>query len=272
MRGRSGLRYNLAMEEERLAGGRTVGAVRIGDAVHRPAQPWTPAVHAVLRHLEAVGFDGAPRVLGTDGQGREVLTHLVGETTGEALPWPAWVFSDTALVRVGKWARRLHDATESFVPPPGVRWLAGQTWRPGLIVGHHDAAPWNAVWRDGDLVGFFDWDTAGPSSREFDLAFMVLTWVPLHARQLVERTGFTAFEDRSRRLHLLLDAYGYDGDRSAFADVVPARARTNADVIDRLAGGGDPVYAALLPVAADLRQAALEVEALPASFWTRGSP
>ncbi|OPF81343.1 hypothetical protein VT50_0209705 [Streptomyces antioxidans] len=208
------------MEEERLAGGRSAGAVRIGDAVHRPAQPWTPAVHAVLRHLEAVGFDGAPRVLGTDGRGREVLTHLAGDTTGEAFPWPAWVFSDTALVSVGKWARRLHDATESFVPPSGVRWLAGETWRPGLIVGHHDAAPWNAVWRDADLVGFFDWDTAGPSSREF-------------------------------------------------ADVVPARARSNADVIDRLAGGGDPVYAGLLPVAAYLRQAALEVEALPASFWTR---
>ncbi|MBT2382458.1 phosphotransferase [Streptomyces sp. ISL-11] len=256
------------MEEQRLPGGRTVGAVRIGNAVHRPVQPWTSAVHAVLRHLEAVEFGGAPRALGMDGQRREVLTHLVGETVGEDLPWPAWVYSDTALVGVGRWARRLHDATESFVPPPGARWLAGQTWRPGLVIGHHDAAPWNAVWHEGELVGFFDWDTAGPSSREFDLAFMALAWVPLHARRLAERTGFTAFEDRCRRLHLLLDAYGYDGDRSAFGNVVAARARTNADVIGRMAAGGDPVYAALEPVAADLRQAAIEVEALPAPFWS----
>lgn len=255
------------MDEERLPGGRTVGAVRIGDAVHRAAQPWTPAVHAVLRHLEAVGFDGAPRVLGTDERGREILTHLAGETAGEELPWPGWVYSDAALVSVGRWARRLHDATETFVPPPGARWLAGQTWRPGLVIGHHDAAPWNAVWRDGELAGFFDWDTAGPSSREFDLAFTALTWVPLHARRFAERTGFTDFDDRARRLHLFLDAYGYDGDRSAFGAVVARRARTNADVIDKMAAGGDPVYTALLPVAADLRQAALEAEALPEAFW-----
>ncbi|MGP3966371.1 hypothetical protein [Streptomyces sp. 6N223] len=50
-----------------------------------------------------------------------------------------------------------------------------------------------------------------------------------------------------------------------------ARARANADVIDRMASDGDPVYTALLPVAADLRQAALEVEALPASFWAPAS-
>ena len=46
--------------------------------------------------------------------------------------------------------------------PANVSWFAGQTWRPGLVMGHHDVAPWNAVWRDGMLVGFIDWDTAGP--------------------------------------------------------------------------------------------------------------
>ncbi|MFK8847754.1 phosphotransferase [Streptomyces sp. Ac-502] len=221
----------------------------------------------MLHHLEEAGFDGAPRVVGMDGQGREVLTLLEGETAGEDLPWPAWVYSDTALVSVGRWARRLHDTTETFVPPPGVHWLAGQTWRPGLVIGHHDAAPWNAVWREGEVAGFFDWDTAGPSSREFDLAYMALTWVPLHARRLAERTGYTAFDDRSRRLHLLLDAYGYDGDRSAFGTVVAARARTNAHVIGRMAAAGDSVYVALGPIADDLRQAAHEVEALPVCFW-----
>ncbi|MFG3258699.1 phosphotransferase [Streptomyces sp. NPDC048172] len=257
------------MTEERLPGGRTVGAVRIGDTVHRPVQPWTPTVHAVLRHLESVGFTGAPRVLGLDGEGREILTYLAGESAGEDLPWPAWVYSDAALADVGTWARRLHDATESFVPPPDARWLAGVTWRPGLVVGHHDAAPWNAVWREDGLAGFFDWDSAGPSSREVDLAFMALTWVPLQARGLAERTGFTAFEDRSRRLHLLLDSYGYEGDRTAFGTAVTARARMHADVVDRLAAAGEPGYTRPGPIAADLRRAADEVEALPASFWSR---
>ncbi|UNO43600.1 phosphotransferase [Streptomyces sp. MST-110588] len=224
-------------------------------------------MHAVLRHLEAAGLQGAPRVLGVDSQGREVLTYLDGETAGEDLPWPAWVYSQTALEDVGRWARTLHDATQSFTPPPDARWLAGQAWRPGLIIGHHDAAPWNAVWRDGHLAGFFDWDTAGPQTREFDLAFIALTWVPLHTRGFAERTGFTAFTDRSRRLHRLLDAYGYAGDRTAFGTVVATRARTNAEVIHQMAADGNPAYTALEPIATELAQAAHEIDRLPASFW-----
>lgn len=256
-------------EGERLPGGRHVGAVRIGDAVHRPANVWTPAVHSVLRHLEAAGFEGAPRVLGHDEQGREVLTFLHGDTIGEQQPWPAWAHTDEALRQAGAWLRRLHDATAGFVPSPDAVWFSGRGWKPGLIIGHHDASPYNAVWRDGSLAGFVDWDTAGPSTRDLDLAFTALTWVPLHARRVVERQGFTAFDDRSRRLHLLLDAYGYEGDRTAFGAAVSARAQLNADVIRRIAGGGEPALAALLPIAADLEQAVVEIEMLPAGFWRR---
>jgi hypothetical protein len=258
------------VEEQRLPGGRHVGGVRIGDTVHRPANVWTPAVHAVLRHLEAVGFDGAPRVLGFDEKGREVLTFLHGDTIGERHPWPAWAHSDGALQQAGAWMRRLHDATADFVPPEDAAWFSGRPWRPGLIIGHHDASPYNAVWRDDALAGFVDWDTAGPSSRELDLAYTALTWVPLHARRVVEAQGFTAFDDRSRRLHLLLDAYGYNGDRTAFGAAVAARARLNADAIRRIADA-EPRYAALLPFAADLDQAATEVDDLPASFWNKAT-
>ena len=61
-----------------MPGGRTAGAIRSGDTVVRPGGSWTPAVHAVLRHLEAVGFDGAPRVVGYDTRGREVVTYRAG--------------------------------------------------------------------------------------------------------------------------------------------------------------------------------------------------
>ncbi|MFB4295891.1 phosphotransferase [Actinomadura sp. NTSP31] len=251
------------MEEQRLPGGRHVGGVRIGDTVHRPANRWTSTVHAVLRHLEAAGFEGAPRVLGFDERGREVLTFLHGDTIGERHPWPAWPHSDQALRQSAAWMRRLHDATASFVPPDDATWFAG-TWRPGLVIGHHDASPYNAVWNDGGLVGFVDWDTAAPSSREFDLAHLMLTWVPLHARHVAEFQGFTAFEDRSRRLHVLLDAYGYDGDRSALAEVVIGRALRQASIIRQLVEGGQT---ALRPFAEGLEQAAAEVRTLPPSFW-----
>jgi hypothetical protein len=136
---------------ELLVGGRTSpGVVRIWNTVHRPVRRSTTTVHAVLRHLEQAGFTGAPRVLGFDDAGREVLTYLEGETAGEA-PWPAWMSSDEALVQVGSWLRRLHDTTVGFVPPEDAVWFAGRPWRPGLVIGHHDAAPYNAVWQRGRL-------------------------------------------------------------------------------------------------------------------------
>ena len=249
------------MSEVRLPGGRTTGAVRIGDVVHKPAAPWTPSVHEVLRHLEKHGFTGAPRALGVDEQGREMLTYLPGETIGDRLRWPAWVYTDATLVQVGRWLREVHDLTASFEPPAGARFFTGTTMRPGWIVGHQDAAPYNAV-MDGDrLVGFVDWDIASPSPREFDIAFSAILWVPLASASPIDADG-------RRRFHLLLDSYGYEGDRHAFATVIPERARRQAGVIRDMADKGDPASVALLPIAGTLSKAAADVEALPEDFWT----
>jgi len=104
------------MTERRLPGGRSFGALRVGGEVRRPAQPWTATVHSVLRHLEDVGFDGAPRARGFDDQGRERLTFLPGQTLGETWPWPDRLRSDDALGQVGAWLGRLHDATAALRP------------------------------------------------------------------------------------------------------------------------------------------------------------
>src|SRR6266496_4043744 len=132
------------MTERRLPGGRSFGAVRAGDEVRRPAQPWTATVHSVLRHLEDVGFDGAPRARGFDDQGRERLTFLPGQTLGETRPWPDWLRCDDALRQVGAWLRRLHDATAAFRPAADAVWFTGRPWQPGLVIAHLDAAPWPA--------------------------------------------------------------------------------------------------------------------------------
>jgi hypothetical protein len=47
--------------------------------------------------------------------------------------------------------RRIHDATADFIPPKDERWFTGRTMRPGWVVGHQDAAPYNAV-MDGDRL------------------------------------------------------------------------------------------------------------------------
>jgi hypothetical protein len=267
------------MSEVTLPGGYSTGAVLIGDVVHKPASPWTPTVHGLLRHLEDAGFDGAPRALGFDDQGREMLTYLPGDTVGVRSPWPAWVYLDSTLIQVGRWLRRVHDATVSFVPPADERWFIGGAVQPGLIVGHQDAAPYNAVMDGGRLVGFCDWDIAGPSSREFDLALSALWWVPLcppsaapwwvpiYPPSAVEQLGFHDFDDRYRRLHLLLDAYGYDADRRGFGAVIVQRGRRQAAAIRQMADNEDPGATRVLFVADYLETAASVVEALPDEFW-----
>jgi aminoglycoside phosphotransferase (APT) family kinase protein len=179
------------------------------------------------------------------------------------------VFAESTLTQVGRWLRRLHDATAGFQPPPDEQWFIGGVVRPGLIVGHQDAAPYNAV-MDGDrLVGFCDWDIAGPSSREFDLALSALWWVPFCPPGEVERLGFHDVEGRSRRLHLLLDAYGYDADRHEFRTVIAERARRQAAAIRQMADSGNRAATQLLFVAGYFEWAASHVEALPNEFWTR---
>ena len=46
---------------------------------------------ALLDHLERVGFSGAPRYLGSDERGREVLSYIPGEAP--IVPYPAWAFT-----------------------------------------------------------------------------------------------------------------------------------------------------------------------------------
>ena len=65
-----------------LPGGRmTSGIVWRGDRLLRPMGPWSPAAHEYLSHLDAAGFEGSPRVLGTEGD-REVLTFIDGTSLG----------------------------------------------------------------------------------------------------------------------------------------------------------------------------------------------
>src|SRR3954462_546940 len=81
---------------------------RVGDTVRRPRRPTSAATWALLEHLERVGFDGAPRFLGVDDRGREMLSFMPGAAAIE--PHEDWVFSDEALVTVAELLRRYHDA------------------------------------------------------------------------------------------------------------------------------------------------------------------
>src|SRR5690242_3457711 len=93
--------------------------VRVGDTVRRPVRSTSAATHALLRHLAAVGFEGAPRFLGVDSRGREVLSYLPG--TPVVPPYPDWALTDEALVSVAHLLRAYHQAAAAFDPTPH-RW------------------------------------------------------------------------------------------------------------------------------------------------------
>jgi hypothetical protein len=234
---------------ERLPGGNTGGASLVDGTVRRNAGPWTQTVHCLLRHLELSDFQRAPRPLGYDGAGREILSYLPGDTVGDRRPWPSWTHSDGAIKEIGTWLRDYHGVVASFVPPPDACWrLDRHEWRPGDIIGHNDAAPYNAVWDLGSdsLVGIIDWDFAAPCEPIYDLAFVASAWVPLHSRRTAVEEGFTDFEDRGRRLRLLLDAYGFESTIQVLFDAVRERLVDHIDGVRVLAASGDPHFVKLV--------------------------
>ncbi len=76
----------------------------------RPAGPWTPSIHSLLRHVKNSGFGSLPSVIGSgiDEEGREMLSYIEGEFVHPG-PW-----SDEAIAEVGRMLRRLHDASEHY--------------------------------------------------------------------------------------------------------------------------------------------------------------
>lgn len=214
-----------------LLGGNTTVVVRVGDTVRRVMRPGRHAVHQLLHHLEEVGFDGAPRFLGIDERGREVLSFLPGDVAGPDHPWDERFWRDASLVAFGRFLRRYHGAVDGLTPP-------------GTVWCHNDAAPYNIVLQGTTLVGLIDRDLAAPGPPEWDLAFAAWQWVPLHNRDLTARLGAPPASERERRLELLLDAYGLD-DRTAFMDTIRARIASSLHGIMTNAEAGDPVFVRL---------------------------
>ncbi|MEW9551227.1 phosphotransferase [Nonomuraea sp. NPDC050783] len=211
----------------------TDGVVRVGDTVRRPVSTSTPAVHALLRHLEAVGFDGAPRVIGMDGLGRQVLSFLPG-STGVRLE----SVRDEALGRLGGLLREYHDATLGF-PLRMEGWEGGSNEdRAPEVVGHCDLSPGNVVFRAGVPYGLIDFDLARPTTRLFDVVTTLRHWAPL--ADPVDRHPLLRNVDVGGRVRSFCDAYGVTArERRLLVEVARVRFQRSYEVMrSRAALGG----------------------------------
>lgn len=218
--------------EEPLAGGNSTTVVRRGDTVRRTAGPWTPTVQALLRHLRAQGVAEVPEPLGTDEQGREVLSFLPGDVGN--YPLPPWVWDESVLRDAGALLRRVHDASVGFLDTGAAALVpdappAAPTWQtaphePAEVVCHNDVAPYNLVFRDGAVVGLIDFDAASPGPRIWDLAYLGYRLAPLVADAgESEGSDVVGRLDPLARLDALVRAYGMPYSRREVLTVVVAR-------------------------------------------------
>jgi 8-oxo-dGTP diphosphatase len=211
------------LDGERLPGGNVGGAVRIGRTVRRATGPWTPAVHALLAHLARRRLPHIPDVLGTDERGREVLTYL----PGCVVDVDAGLLTEAQLASTVRWTRTLHDAAEDFEHEGPWRFFGVDD--PELVT-HNDIAPYNTCFAGDRLVGVFDWDLAGPSTRLLELAHLAWNGVPLY-RTLDPLVA-------AERLQVIADAYAGPSAREIL-HAVPVRAQLAIDGIRTAIAVGD---------------------------------
>jgi serine/threonine protein kinase len=172
------------LQEVPLTGGLTnKDIVRIGDSVHRPPRPNSEFVQAFLAYLHERGFTCAPKPLGIDEKGREVLSFIEGD-----VPSDLGMYDDNGLVTAAKLIRAYHDASSGFVP--------------GLeVICHNDLSPCNFIFREGKPVAIIDFDAAAPGSRLMDLGYAAWLWLNLGDEDIEAN-------EQQRRLNLFLSAYG----------------------------------------------------------------
>jgi hypothetical protein len=169
----------------------TDGVVRVGDTVRRPTRYATQLMRDVLVHLERAGFDAAPRWLGFDETGRDVLSWIDGETLTERGQMHPYIgdppgrltFSDQQIAAVMHLLRRYHDAFGDDV------------------ICHGDFGPWNIVWRNGLPFAVIDFDNAYRGDVADDVAYALRMFISY---------GFAraAPAELVRRTRAALRAYG----------------------------------------------------------------
>lgn len=168
-----------------LTGGRmTPGVVRVGATVRRPRDV---VGSARLSRLTALGFRHAPRPLGVDAAGRDVLRHVPGVTSEHPSER-----DEAAYGEIGRILAELHALAR------GTPLAAG-----GDDLVHGDPGPFNTVLVRGLPVALIDWGQAHGGDPLEDVGYAAWTWC-LHPEQPEHAVPIA---DQASRLARLVDGY-----------------------------------------------------------------
>jgi aminoglycoside phosphotransferase (APT) family kinase protein len=208
--------------------------VVVDGSVRRRRSWWTPSVHDLLSHLADRGFTASPRPLGFDGENREMLSFIEGESGRSA---GRRISRLDALANFACLLRRYHDAVRDYVPPADADWALPASGGATDVICHGDFAPWNAVWIGDVPVGIIDFDLAHPGRALEDVAYALAYSVPFRDDDDSRRMlGVEAIPDRCERVEVFARAYGIDV--SGLAERVAARQLEYARDVELLRARG----------------------------------
>ncbi len=185
----------------------SVGVVRVADTVRRPVTASSDFVARLLLDLEARNVSWAPRYLGRDEQGRDMLTFIAGSVPARWLEQ-----TDARVAGVARLLRALHDATRGSE-------LAGAR----SVVCHNDPSPSNTVLdRAGQPSAFIDFDFAAPGEPLEDLGYLCWSWC------VSSKPTRASVNVQAAQVRVAADAYGASAaERAGLVDAMLERFTRN---------------------------------------------
>lgn len=238
----------MSQDEEVMTGGNVNKVVRVGETIRREAKP-NLYVYELLNHLEGAGFKRAPRFLGHDEMGREMLSFIEGEVPGNEYPEiKAYMWSEASLMELAKMLRQYHDATQGFTSTVGSENPFSDPEQ-NEVICHNDAALYNIVFQNGLPAALIDFDMAGPGPRMWDIAYTLYTSVPLTGfapsytmdKAVVSYDSKLHALERRRRVHLFFDSYGVEIPSDLKSWTMKRLETLCATLTDR-AAAGEPAF------------------------------
>jgi len=175
-------------KETILSGGQcTDSVVRIGNRVHRTKSDNYEFIHSVLLFLEKQNFTYAPKFLGIDEKGREMLSYLEGEVPRDV------PMSFSQKITAVKILRSFHDILADS------QFCGNQE-----TVCHQDFAPWNIIIHKDKIAGIIDFDEVALGRRIDDLTYFIWTALDLGIASITD-------DQQIEKIALLVNAYQLSG-------------------------------------------------------------
>ena len=230
--------------EEMLTGGNVSNVYRSGDTVRRELKPDSPKFHKLLKHLENKGFSYAPKFLGIDEKGREILSFIEGEAGN--YPLKEYMWSDDVLIEIGKMLRLYHDSVSDFSFDDSWKSI-DNTPQQYEVLCHNDFAIYNIIFNHERPIGIIDFDVAGPGPRLWDIAYTLYTCVPLsrfYLSETGEKVYYNSLQHANRikqRVKLFFESYG-ETRKEDYLEMVLLRLEGLCKTITRKASEGDIAF------------------------------